>query len=91
MSTDFDRFCLIVSFENPTSVVLSTCMGVGGWRCPSSSRVVHIRMASLAFRKVVPFSDSSTEKMTVLMSWHRLWMVPSLVEGVGGLLPFLTS
>ena len=28
MSMAFERFCLMVSFANPTAVELSTCMGV---------------------------------------------------------------
>ena len=67
MSIAFDRFCLILLFENPTAVVLSTCMGVEGWGCPSSLRVVRIGKASLTFRNVAPISDSAAEYMTVLM------------------------
>ena len=51
----------------PTAVVLSNCMGVGGWGCPSSSRFVRIGKASLAFIKVATISDSAAEEMTVLM------------------------
>ena len=72
-------------------MVLSTCMGLGGWGCPSSSRVVRIGKASLAFRKVAPISASAAEDMTVLMIWHRMWMAPLLVGRVGGLSPFSTS
>ena len=67
MSIDFNRFCLIVLFSKPTAVVLSTCMGVEGWGCPSSSKVVGIGKASLTFRKVAPISDSCAEDITVLM------------------------
>ena len=91
MSTAFDHFYLIVLFANPTDVVLSTCMGVGGWRCPSSLRVVRIGETYLAFRKVAPILASTAEDMTVLMIWHMVWMAPFLVERVGGLSPFLTS
>ena len=45
----------------------------------------------MAFRKVAPISASAVEDMTVLMIWHRVWLVPLLVGRVGGLLPFLTS
>ena len=91
MPIAFDRFCLIVLFSNPTDVVLSTCMGVGGWGCPSSSRVVRIGKLSLAFRNVAPISSSAAEDMTVLIIWYRVWMAPLLVGRVGGLSPFLTS
>ena len=75
-------------FSNPTDVVLSTCMGVGGWICLSSSSVVRIGMASLDFRKVALISASAAEDMTVLMRWHRVWMDPFLAGRVGGLFPF---
>ena len=35
-------FLIDYIFEKPTDVVLSTCMGVGGWGCLSSLRVVQI-------------------------------------------------
>ena len=91
MSIAFDRFCLIVSFTNPTAVVLSTCMGVGGWGCPISSRVVRIGKTSLDFIKLAHISASAAEEMKVLTRCHRVWMAPLLVGRVGGLLPFLTS
>ena len=91
MSIAFERFCLMILFENPTDVVLSNCMGVGGWGCLSSSRVVRIGKLSLAFRKVATMSASAAEDMMVLIIWHRLWMAPLLVGRVGGLSPFLTS
>ena len=72
-------------------MVLSTCMGVGGWVYPSSSRVVKIDKAYLAFRKVAPISASDAEDMTVLMIWHRVRMEPLLVGRVGGLSLLLTS
>ena len=91
MSIAFDCFCLILLFVNPTTVVFSTCMGVGGWGCPSSSRVVRIGKAYLEFRKVAPILASAAEDMPVLMIWHRVWMAPLLVGRVGGLSPFSTS
>ena len=91
MSIAFELLCLIAFFANTTAVVLSTCMGVGGWGCPSSSRVVRIGKASLAFRKVAPISASAAEDMKVLMIWHMGWMAPLLVGKVGGLSSFSTS
>ena len=67
MSIAFDSFYLIVLFANPTDVVLSTCMEVGGFGCPISSRVVRIGESSLVFRKVVPISTSAAEDMKVMM------------------------
>ena len=49
MSIALDNFCLIVFLANPAAVVLSTCIGVGGWGCPISSIDVHIGMASWSF------------------------------------------
>ena len=53
--------------------------------------VMRIVKASLASRKVAPNSASAADDMTVLISWHRVWMATLLVGRVGGLLPFLTS
>ena len=91
MSITFDHLCLILLFSKPTAVVLYTCMGLGSWGCPSSSWAVRIGKTYLAFRKVVPISASADEDMTVLMSWHRVWMALLLLGRVRGLLPVLTS
>ena len=53
--------------------------------------VVRVGKSSLAFRKVAPISASSAEDMTVLMSWHRVWMATLLVGREGGLLPLSKS
>ena len=58
----------MVLLSKPTAVLLSNFMGMGGWGCPSSSSVVRIGKAYLAFRKVAPVSASVTVDMTVLMS-----------------------
>ena len=42
----FGFFCFMVPFAKPSAVELSTRTGVGGCGCPSSWRVVCIRMAS---------------------------------------------
>ena len=78
----------MVLFANPTDMLLSTCMGLGDWRCPSSYRVVRIGKASLAFRKVAPISDYAAEDMMVLMIWHRVWTALLLVGRAGVLSPF---
>ena len=57
----------MVSFLNPTVVVLSTFTTVGGWVCPSSSSVVRMGKNSLALRELVPISDSAAKEMSVLM------------------------
>ena len=87
----FDRLCLILSFAKPTDVVLSTCMGVGGWVYPSGSRFLRIGKASLSLLNVAPISASADEDMIVLIIWNRAWIAPLLVGRVGGLSPFSTS
>ena len=90
MLIDFVHFYLMVLFAKPTDVVLLTCMRVRGWGCPSSSSVVRIGKAYLAFGKVAPIPDSATEDTTILIRWHRVWIAPLLVGRVVGLFPFLT-
>ena len=50
----FGFFCLIVPFAKPSAVELSTRIGVGGCRCPSSWRVVRISTASWPLCPYVP-------------------------------------
>ena len=54
-------------FTTPNAVVLSVCIGVGGWGCPISSRVVLAGMASRAFMNNAPISASAADDMTALM------------------------
>ena len=91
MFIDFDQSYLMVSLENSTAVVLSTCIRVGGWICLSSSSVVRICKASLAFRKVALIYSSADKYMTVFMSWYRVWVAPLLVGSLGSLSAFLKS
>ena len=79
----FNRFFLVLSFARSTDVVLSTCIGMGGWGCLSSSRVVWIGKAFLEFRTLAPILASAAEDRTVLMSYHRMWMTALLVGGGG--------
>ena len=81
----------MVLLEKPIAVVLSNCMGGGGWRCPSSSSVVRTGKASLAFINVAPILASAAEDMAFLMGWHMVCMALLLVGRVGGLLQFLRS
>ena len=61
------RFCLMVSFENPTAVELSNCMSVAGWRWPSSRTSVWMSTAFCPLIKVAPISDSAADPMTLDM------------------------
>ena len=74
----------MVLFANPTAVVISTCMVVGSWGCPSSSRVVRIGKACLAFRKVAPISASAAEDQA-MMAWGVMFgVVVPKVGAYGG-------
>ena len=82
---------MMVLLTKPNAVVLSTLMVVGVWEYPISLSVVCIGKSPFALRKVVPISASVAEDMTLFIRWHRVWMDPLLVGGVGSLSPFLTS
>eukprot|EP00957_Ditylum_brightwellii_P208270 15356587-Ditylum_brightwellii.AAC.1 len=62
-------------------------MGVGGCRCPISSRAVHSSSPFRAFVYSVPTSASAADAMTLRSSLHTLWTAPlSGVVVVPGLL-----
>ena len=84
MSMALDWRCFIESLQNPTAVTLSTCIGVGGWGCPISSRAIITGTASFASRNIVPTSDSMAELMTVLIIFARVYTIPFLVGCVCG-------
>ena len=65
MRISFDRLCLMVLLENPTDLVLFTCIGVGGWVYPSSLSVLWMGKLSLKLIKVAQISASVTEDITV--------------------------
>ena len=50
-----------------SAVVLSVCIGVGGWRCPISSNVMRMGIASLALIYNAPISASAADVITDLM------------------------
>ena len=62
-----ERFCLMVSFENPTAVELVTCMDVVGWGWPSLRSIVRMGAASCPLIKVVPVSALAADPMTLDM------------------------
>ena len=88
ISIAFDHFLLMVLLANPTDVVLSTCIVMGGWGRPISSSVVQMGKAYLALRKLATILASVMKYMKVFMSWKRVSMALLVVGRLGGLLPF---
>ena len=72
----FDSFWLMVLFEKPLAVELSTGMGVDGWGCPSSESMLQMGTASWPLRKVDPILDSVADNITFLMILDTVWMGP---------------
>ena len=66
ISMDQDRCFFTVSFEMPTAVILSQCIGVGGCTCPNYSRMVRSILPSFVLRNKVSSSASATEAATNL-------------------------
>ena len=61
---DFEHFCFKVCLAKLTTVVLSTCIGVGGCSCPRNFSVCRKGMASFALSKVAAISVSAAEDIT---------------------------
>ena len=74
MSMDFDRFCLMILFEKLLAVELSTRMGLAGWGCPNSARVVRMGTASWPLRNVAPILASAEDNITLLMILETVCM-----------------
>jgi hypothetical protein len=60
----------------PEAVELSVLTGIGGWECPSSTRVVRSATASWQLTKRSPTSASAAEAMTWCSLWQMVWMGP---------------
>ena len=58
----------------PVTVVLSTCICVGGCGYPSSSRLKRSTLASLEFIKRAPSLASAAEAATIFKTQHVTWM-----------------
>ena len=50
----------------PTAVRLSQCIGVGGWQCPNTSRMVRSILPSFVLRNKAPSFASAAEASTKL-------------------------
>ena len=84
MSIALDLLYFIVSFTNPTTVALSTCIGVGGCGWPISSRAIRRGTASFAVRYVAATSASIAEDMTLLMIFAKAYTTPFIFGGLFG-------
>ncbi len=73
----------------PTVVVLSTCIGVGGCGCPSSSRTRCMTLASCALRNSAPSLASAADAATSLRIVQVMWIAPLMMIGMvsHGMLP----
>jgi hypothetical protein len=78
MSTALDLRCLMMSLAMPAAVTLSVCMGVAGWGCPSSSRVVQSVVASC------PLKEKGTEFSFGGASYNHLHDVGDNEDGAIG-------
>ena len=67
MSQAFDCLRRIFLVMTASAIVLSVCIGVGGWRCPISSNVMRMGMASLALIYNAPILASAADVITDLM------------------------
>ena len=76
MSTALLRLCLTVSLAMPAAHRLSVVMGVGGWGCPSSMRMVRMTSASRALKKRPPSSASAADASTFLINVQRMCIAP---------------
>ena len=63
---DFSRFLEMFLAILPCAVVLSVCIGVGGYVCHISSGDWCARMASLKLKKSAPRSTYTADDMTTL-------------------------
>ena len=84
MSRDFRRLLAILLVTTPWAVVLSVCIGVGGFSCPIALTACHAGMASLQLMKRAPSSASAAEDMRALMIWEMV-TTALLFAGMGEL------
>ena len=70
---DLDIFCQMILLSIPTSVALSTWMGVGGWVLPISVKVVRMGTAAWPLMKRSVCSDSAAEAMIFRRILYKTW------------------
>ena len=78
----FRHFFFMVPFAKPTSVVLSTWMGVTAWWCPMLISILQRGMTSLSFEYVAPIPTSAADPRT----WFWIFLEHIWVH-CGGTLP----
>ena len=79
----FDRFCFNVLFENPTAIVLSTCIGVAGCGWTISRSISRIGRASCVLVKVAPISTSAAEARNIFRMRERTYLAPFCAHDAG--------
>ena len=82
---DFRRLLAMLLVTMQSAVVLSVCIGVGGFLCPIYLIVWRDRMASCQLMKRAPSLASDAEEMTAFMICAMLMMAP-LFGGMAELL-----
>ncbi len=65
-----------------STVLLSVCVGVGGWGCPISLSTLCIGTASCVLMYNAPSSALAAEDITTLMSCAMLSMAPLLLGSI---------
>ena len=78
MSIDFVAFAIILLLMSPYAVELSVWIGVRGWGCPISRRVILVGTAVFALRKSAPNSALAADDITVRMICEMLSTAPLL-------------
>ena len=79
MSIDFKRLLTMLFVTKPCAMVLSACIGMGGYLCPISSSAWRAGMASRQLMKSALSSASAAEDRTDLMILATVRTEPLLV------------
>ncbi len=79
MSIAFNAVGIILLVSRSFAVLLSVCIGVGGWGWPSSSSVWHIETAVFALIKRAPSSAYAVDDMTAHIICKILRTTPLFV------------
>ena len=85
ISIAHDLWRLMVLFAMPTAVALSQCIGILGWGCPRSSRVVLNIIPSWQFINNAPSSASAANATTYIKIAHNVWKAPYSLIGLPSL------
>ena len=87
MSSALLYFCFMVSVARPTAVVLSVCIGVGGWGWPISMSVCLIGRPNFAFINNETYSASAADVTTVCIMFVVFRIAPFGVYFLAGFEP----